>query len=129
MTWLPSFKALDNRTFATCHLDVGIGDAMSAGPEWITGPDLLGFASIPPAHAAALSREQQFAEKIHAYTLPRGEQMNTRVKGLVDLILLLRFGLPNTDTVKQALRATHPIPVTLERRPASLVRSGCDWCA
>lgn len=116
---------LDNRTFVTFHLDVGVGDANVAGPEWITGPDLLGFAGIPPAHAAALSREQQFAEKIHAYTLPRGGRTNTRVKDLVDLVLLLRLGLPDTETLKRALhatferRTTHPIPATLEPPPAA----------
>lgn len=122
----PVEARLDNRTFVTFHLDVGIGDAIVASPEWLTGPDVLGFAGIPPAHAAALSREQQFAEKIHAYTLPRGDRMNTRVKDLVDLLLLLRLGLPDNDMVKRAVRATfehratHPIPEILAPPPA-------DW--
>ncbi|HEY7778967.1 MAG TPA: nucleotidyl transferase AbiEii/AbiGii toxin family protein [Ktedonobacterales bacterium] len=120
----PIEARLDNRTFATFHLDVGVGDAFVTPPEWLTGPDLLGFAGIPPAHAAALSREQQFTEKVHAYTLPRGDRTNTRVKDLVDLVLLLRLGLPDTETVKVAMRATfarratHPIPATLEAPPA-----------
>jgi hypothetical protein len=111
---------LDHRIFATFHLDVGVGDAIATPPEWLTGQDLLGFASIPPARAAALSREQQFAEKIHAYTLPRGERANTRVKDLVDLVLLIELGLPDTEMVKRAVRATfarratHPIPPTLD---------------
>lgn len=120
----PIEARLDNRTFATFHLDVGVGDAIATAPEWLTGQDLLGFAGIPAAHAAALSREQQFAEKVHAYTLPRGERTNTRVKDLVDLVLLLRLGLPDTDAVRRALRATferratHPMPATLESPPA-----------
>jgi hypothetical protein len=115
----PIETRLDNRTFATFHLDVGVGDAVTTPSEWLTGQDLLGFASIPPAHAAALSREQQFAEKIHAYTLPRGDRTNTRVKDLVDLVLLITLGLPDTELVKQAVRATferratHPIPTDL----------------
>lgn len=99
----PVEAQLDNRTFVTFHLDVGVGDAVVAGPEWITGLDLLGFAGIPPAHAAVLSREQQFAEKIHAYTLPRGERTNTRVKDLVDLVLLLHLGLPNMESVRNSI--------------------------
>jgi|SRR5690348_8725888 len=120
----PVEARLDNRTFVTFHLDVGVGDATGASPEWITGPDLLAFAGIPPAHIAAISREQQFAEKTHAYTLPRGERTNTRVKDLVDLVLLLRLRLPATDAVRAAIRATfarratHPIPQTLEPPPA-----------
>jgi hypothetical protein len=119
----PVEARLDSRIFVTFHLDVGIGDATVAGPEWLTGPNVLGFAGIPPAYAAAISREQQFAEKIHAYTLPCGERTNTRVKDLVDLVLLLRLGLPATGTVKAAIRATfarraiHPIPDVLEPPP------------
>lgn len=114
---------LDNRTFATFHLDVGVGDAVATAPEWLISPDLLAFAGIPPAHAAALSCEQQFAEKIHAYTLPRGERTNTRVKDLVDLVLLLNMGLPDADMVRRALRATftrratHEIPDVLPTPP------------
>jgi Nucleotidyl transferase AbiEii toxin, Type IV TA system len=105
------------------HLDVGIGDAIIAGPEWLISSDVLGFAAIPPARVAALSREQQFAEKIHAYTLPPGDRTNTRIKDLIDLLLLLRIGLPGTDMVKQALRATfarratHAIPQALTPPP------------
>ncbi|SRR5260221_8696356 len=124
----PVETRLDNRTFVTFHLDVGVGDAVVASPEWLTGPDMLGFAGIPPARAAALAREQQFAEKIHAYTLSRGDRTNTRVKDLVDLVLLLRLGQHDTETVKAAIRATfarritHPIPATLEPPPG-------DWRA
>ncbi|HZC07214.1 MAG TPA: nucleotidyl transferase AbiEii/AbiGii toxin family protein [Ktedonobacterales bacterium] len=119
----PIEARLDNRTFATFHLDVGVGDAIATPPEWLTGQDLLGFADIPPVHVAALSREQQFAEKIHAYTLPRGEHTNTRVKDLVDLVLLLNMGLSDADAVRVALhatftrRSTHELPFILPPPP------------
>ena len=66
----PVEARLDNRTFVTFHLDVGIGDAVAVVPEWLTGKDLLGFTGIPSLRVAALAREQQSAEKLHAYTLP-----------------------------------------------------------
>lgn len=119
---------LDARVFTTFHLDVGIGDPIIAPPEWLVGQDVLSFASIPAVRAAALSREQQFAEKLHAYTLPRGERVNTRVKDLVDLVLLIELGLPDDNRVLEALqmtfarRKTHTLPETLDRPPAS-------WCA
>lgn len=112
---------LDGRAFATFHLDIGVGDAVVTPPEWLTGRDILGFAGIAPISVAALSRTQQFAEKIHAYTLPRGERPNTRVKDFVDLILLLRLGIDDEDTVRRALRATfirretHEMPSVLPR--------------
>lgn len=96
---------------------------------------MLSFAGISPAHAQALAREQQFAEKIHAYTLPRGERTNTRVKDLIDLLLLLRIGLPDTAVVKQAIqatferRATHPIPRTLDPPPEDWRASYADLAA
>ena len=119
----PIEARLDNRTFVSFHLDVGVGDAIATPPEWLTGQDLLGFASIAPARAAALSREQQFAEKIHAYTLPRGERANTRVKDLADLVLLVELGLPDDEQVRHALRITferrqtHRLPRDLDPPP------------
>jgi hypothetical protein len=102
----PVESRLENRIFAAFHLDVGVGDAIATPPEWLISPDLLGFAGISPARAAAISREQQFAEKVHAYTLPRGERGNTRVKDLVDLVLLIRMGLPHAEHVLEAVRTT-----------------------
>ncbi|HEY1388295.1 MAG TPA: nucleotidyl transferase AbiEii/AbiGii toxin family protein [Ktedonobacterales bacterium] len=121
----PVEARLDVRPFATFHLDVGIGDALVAPPEWLTGQDILNFAGIPPTRAAVLPREQQFAEKLHAYTLPHGERTNTRVKDLVDMTLLINMGLPDLDRTRQAVfatfarRQTHALPVDLNAPPAS----------
>jgi hypothetical protein len=121
----PVEARLDTRIFTTFHLDVGVGDAIITPLEWLTGQDTLSFAGIPPVRAAALSREQQFAEKLHAYTLPRGERVNTRVKDLVDLLLLIDLELPDQQRLRQALRATferrrtHALPAALEPPPVS----------
>lgn len=70
-----------------------------------------------------LPAEQHFAEKIHAYTLPRQQGANTRVKDLVDLVLLIKAGLPEPQVVALALRATferrktHIVPATLPPPP------------
>lgn len=116
---------LDQRTFAKFHLDVGLGDVMLAPPDWLPGSGLLEFAGIPPARVAVLPLAQQFAEKIHAYTMPRGQQVNNRVKDLTDLLLLLEMDLPEATKVMQALQATfarrqtHTLPATLSRPPAA----------
>jgi len=121
----PVEARLDARTFTTFHIDVGIGDVLIEPLEWLTGEDLLDFASIQPVRAAAISREQQFAEKLHAYTLPRGDRLNTRIKDLVDLVLLLALGLPDLERVRQALiatfarRNTHTLTGVLEPPPAA----------
>ena len=84
---------------------------------------MLAFAGIRPARIALLPREQQFAEKVHAYTLPR-EGGNSRTRDLVDMVLLVQKGLPEAAKVKAAVRATfgrrktHTIPVALPAPPA-----------
>jgi len=71
-----------------------------------------------------IAREQQFAEKIHAYTLPRNSP-NSRVKDLVDLGLLIGGALDR----KRILEALH---LTFERRgthslPAVLYAPPSEW--
>ena len=69
---------------------------------------------------------QQFAEKIHTYTFPWRDRDNTRVKDMVDLVLLVDSGLLEPNRVKRALRATfetrvtHPLPERLPMPPT-------DW--
>jgi len=72
-----------------------------------------------------IAREQHFAEKIHAYTLPRNTA-NSRVKDLVDLALLIGSGELDKQRIRDALR------LTFERRgthdlPTSLVPPPADW--
>jgi hypothetical protein len=73
-----------------------------------------------------IQREQQFAEKLHAYTLPRIGAVNSRVRDLVDMVLLIHSATLHTPTVVEALqctfdrRATHPVPATLAPPPS-------DW--
>jgi hypothetical protein len=69
-----------------------------------------------------ISREQQFAEKIHAYTLPRGSP-NSRVKDLVDLALLIADNQLDRRRVINALhltfdrRGTHTLPSSMSVPP------------
>jgi hypothetical protein len=58
-----------------------------------------------------IAREQQFAEKIHAYTLPRNAA-NSRVKDLVDLALLIGSGGLDKQRIMEALR----LPLIEEER-------------
>jgi len=117
---------LAGRAFARFHLDVGLGDAVLGQPDWVEGSPLLSFAGIPAARAALYPVAQQFAEKIHTYTFPWRDRDNTRVKDMVDLVLLVDSGLLEPDGVKRALRATfetrgtHPLPERLPMPPT-------DW--
>ena len=66
----------------------------------------MGFAGIAPSKVPAISREEQFAEKLHAYSLPRAGRPNSRVKDLVDLLLLIESGTLDVDRVGQCIEAT-----------------------
>ncbi len=116
---------LDQRVFARFHLDVGLGDVLVGTPDWVDASNLLAFAGIAPARVAVLPAAQQFAEKVHAYTLPRDQQKSTRTKDLVDLVLLMELGLPEAEQVQRAVRATfarrqtHPLPAALPPPPAA----------
>ncbi|MBN1483392.1 MAG: nucleotidyl transferase AbiEii/AbiGii toxin family protein [Chloroflexia bacterium] len=116
---------LAGRVFAQFHLDVGLGDAVLEQPDWVEGHALLDFADIDPARVALYPPAQHFAEKLHAYTFPWPDRENTRVKDLLDLVLLLHLGGLRPEQVRPALRATfaarrtHPLPRELPAPPES----------
>ena len=121
----PVEARMDERTFARFHLDAGVGDVVMRPLETIVCRDWLGFAGIESSRVLMIAREQQFAEKIHAYTLPRNAA-NSRVKDLVDLALLIGSGGLDTQRIMGALR------LTFERRgthdlPANLVPPPAEW--
>lgn len=101
----PVEARMDGRTFAMFHIDVGVGDAVIEPADEVRGRDWLGFAGIAAPVFPAITKEQQFAEKVHAYTLPRGHAPNSRVRDMVDLFLLVRLGLDPAAT-RAALHAT-----------------------
>ena len=112
-----------NRIFTKFHIDVGIGDAVISEAEWKKGDDILGFAGIEPAYVAMLPVEQHFAEKIHAYSYPREKRTFSRIRDLVDIVLLIEQCLPDKGLVMSAIEATfkrrntHDIPQELEIPP------------
>jgi hypothetical protein len=113
---------MDGRVFAKFHLDAGIGDVVIQPLEIVECPDWLGFAGIKQPRVRMISREQQYAEKIHAYTLPRSSP-NSRVKDLVDLALLTGDNRLDRARAFSALRLTferrntHPLPASLNAPP------------
>src|SRR5271169_4715433 len=106
------------RRFAGFHLDVSAGDVLREPFEILEGKDWLGFAGIAKAKLPAISREEQFAEKLHAFTLPRIGRPNTRVKDFVDMVLLLDSGKMDQARLEENIkatfrrRATHDVPTS-----------------
>ena len=83
----------------------------------------MGLAGTAPSKVPAISRREQFAEKLHAHALPRKGRPNSRVKDLVDLLLLIESGTLDVDRVGQCIEATfrrrdtHPVPSSLGPPP------------
>jgi hypothetical protein len=119
---------LAGRTFDAFVLDVGFDPPAGVEPDRLPGPDLLSFAGIDPVVVPALPLEFAVAEKVHAYTRSYGDQgrASTRVKDLVDLVLVAGAATLDARPLREALdatfegRATHPLPLRLPGPPA-------DW--
>jgi len=113
---------IDKRLFVGFQLDVG-ADVIVDEIENINGSDWLKYCGINTPKIKMISVEQQFAEKLHAYSLPRKERLNSRVKDLIDMILLIKFrqiNLSNFLLVIQKVfktRKTHKLPLILESPP------------
>src|ERR1019366_1494123 len=121
----PVDARLAGRTFVKFHLDVSTGDVLREPYESLSGRDWLWFAGIASAKIPAVSPEEQFAEKLHAFTLPRVSRENTRVKDLVDLLLLIERTRLDAARLPRAIRETfqrrrtHGIPSPLASPPGS----------
>ena len=116
---------LAGRPFEDVTVDVGFGDPLITHPELVRGPDLLSFAGIPPAEVPALPLEQHVAEKVHAYTRSyAGGRPSTRVKDLIDLVLMPSLFGFKAGRVRQVLqitfaaRSTHTLPAALPPPPS-----------
>ena len=83
----------------------------------------LTFAGLFVPRLAVYPLEDHFAEKLHAYTRPR--ENPSRVKDLVDILLLIELGLGATPLLRAAIRtafgryAPHPLPERLPLPPAA----------
>jgi predicted nucleotidyltransferase component of viral defense system len=120
----PIQARMDGRDFARFHVDVGAGDEVLEPLDVVTGENWVGFGGVAPPSFPIISAEQQFGEKLHAYTLPRGERVNTRTKDLIDMVLLIRSVQLDEDKTAAAVRATfrkratHDVPKELDPPPA-----------
>ena len=120
----PVEAQMEGRGFISFHLDVGVGDVVLEPLDLTEGREWLAFAGIKGHRFPTISKEQQFAEKIHAYTLPR-TRTNTRVRDLVDMVLLLRMeNMLRKETVEAvkavfARRKTHAVPPVLIAPPSA----------
>ncbi|MGE0600666.1 MAG: nucleotidyl transferase AbiEii/AbiGii toxin family protein [Dehalococcoidia bacterium] len=117
--------SLAGRLFETFLLDVGEGESVTAQPDVLATPDLLGFAGIEPVTVPVIPLTRQAAEKLHAYTRRyEGGRVSSRPKDLVDLALIAQlFSLDAARLLLDlqevfASRGTHDLPSDLPSPPA-----------
>jgi hypothetical protein len=116
--------SLAGRRFEDFVVDVGFSETIEERDE-IDGPDLLTFADLPQIRVPTLPLSLHIAEKVHAYTRRYGEERrpSTRVKDLVDLVLISTISELSAREIRAALdrtfssRATHPLPPALPEPP------------
>ena len=109
--------------FVRFHLDVGVGDPKIESHVRLSNRDWLDFAGIMCPTFPAISAEQQFAEKLYVYTIPRKNFPNSRAKDLIDMLLLVQSKKLKIGQVQVALQVifkrynTHTLPSTLPSPP------------
>ncbi|MFT5319264.1 MAG: putative nucleotidyltransferase component of viral defense system [Chlamydiales bacterium] len=106
----PVVTLIDGRRFVNFKMDVGL-DILVNQVEKIKGHDWLDFCQVSAPEIPMITIEQQFAEKLHAYTLPR--------EGLIDIVLLINKRSFDLSACRQAtntvfkVRSTHSLPEKL----------------
>lgn len=112
---------LDGRVFNRFPLDVGQGDEPVSTPQWLAAKLDLSFAGIATPKFLVYPLEDHFAEKLHAYTTPR--ENPSRVKDLVDMLLIIETGLAASPLLKTSIEQTflhyarHELPASLPEPP------------
>jgi hypothetical protein len=114
---------VDKRLFVRFQLDVG-ADVVVDEIEQVDGSDWLKYCGIDAPKMRMISVEQQFAEKLHAYTLLREQKQNSRVKDLIDMMLLKQYRPIDRKRFKDTLqkvfgaRGMHTLPENLVHPPS-----------
>lgn len=121
----PVQSLVDGRLFEAFHLDVGWGDPVVEPPDELTLPSLLEFAGLNPVTAWCYPVTQHIAEKVHAYTRPHVSGESSRVKDLLDILLIARASAVDGRALSRAIQATfeargtHALPRHLPDAPAN----------
>jgi len=117
---------LAGRTFDKFQLDIASESKGPTPPEEVSGSGLLSFAGLSVERFFVVSRARHLAEKLHALTRPR--DVPTRVKDLVDILLLQRMELDHDGASAEVRavfhrRGTHSIPIQAPAPPANWART------
>jgi predicted nucleotidyltransferase component of viral defense system len=122
---LPVRALLAGREFASVRVDIVARPEELVATERLPLPGVLAFAGFPSRDIEVVAPAQHFAEKLHALTRRWPGRENTRVRDLVDLVLLIEDGRLNPRQVHDVaghvfrVRGMHALPDHLPDPPAS----------
>lgn len=97
---------LGNRVFEHVVIDVVAGEGMPATVERVELGRAFRFADLPVVEMTVIDLRTHWAEKLSAYLRRYEDRPNTRVKDLVDLVLLVELGLEPDDRLRVAVEGT-----------------------
>lgn len=125
-TWRYSVQStLAGRQFGTLKLDVAPRTEELEPTERVRLRNTLAFAEVPSRTVELIDINRHAAEKLHALTRTYGDRPNTRVRDLVDLVLLLENDYLEDDHCRAAIRTTfdqrgtHELPSDLSDPPSA----------
>lgn len=105
-TWRTSLTAhLAGRLFDRIQLDISPRPHELADTEMVTLPNSLAFAGIATTTVEVIDVPRHAAEKFHAMSKNFGARENTRVRDLVDVVILHEHGMIDPATLAVASRA------------------------
>lgn len=118
---------LAGREFERVAIDVEFATSPVLEPGTVTASHLLDFAGIDPVPVRTLAIEQHVAEKLHAYTRRyAGDAPSSRVKDLVDLVVIARTSEIDAASLIQAIEAIFARR-TPQAIPRALPEPPTDW--
>lgn len=125
-TWRVSIETrLAGRPFGSLSLDASPRAQELTATERLMLPNPLGFAGIPDRSIETIDVNRHAAEKLHAISRTYGDRENSRVRDLIDLVILDDHGLIDPNQLGHHVRAVwqerdgEPPPSTLPPLPAS----------
>jgi hypothetical protein len=106
LTWrVPVAASLAGKPFGGIKLDISPRVHELQATDRVPLPNALDFAGIPSSEVEIIDVHRHAAEKFHAMTRDFGDRENSRVRDLLDLVILIENELLTPDDVGDAARA------------------------
>lgn len=115
VTWRARVEArLADTMFGSIQLDIAPRPYELTATDHVELPSLLDFAGVPASVVEIIDIHRHAAEKLHAMTRDFGDRENSRLRDLVDLVLMLEH-----EMLTPALLAAQTAEVWVEREKSN----------